>query len=204
MRQRRWLTNTAWLILQMQGNFIIYLDIPSSTIRQRDRIVAELPQFSAARWPIWTRRSVFPSQLVGLAPGDIAVVYAQIAGCASQPTGRNFALRACAAKPMSAAHKNWLSDPIYRHCKEVTDVELHLELNTSCPVPGSYALEAIATVKLTGRRQKVFFDASLAQVRSSALSEHLKTMAGIRSLCCPAAAPQNQASVLVLRKRNTA
>ena len=105
--------------------------------------------------------------------------------------------------PISVAYKNWLTDPIYRHCKEVTDVELHLELSTNCPVPGSYSLEAIATVKLTGRRQKVFSMHRWRKYDPKLLSEHLKSMGWDTLATIPCGnSPKSQASVLVLRKRS--
>ncbi len=46
-----------------------------------------------------------------------------------------------------APYATWLGGPIWRHCKEVERVDLHWRLETRCPVPGSYALHAVATVK---------------------------------------------------------
>lgn len=57
---------------------------------------------------------------------------------------------------MPPAHATFFSGPIRRYCEDVVDVKLELELNTTCPVPGSYALEVMANVKLTGKREKRF------------------------------------------------
>ena len=46
-----------------------------------------------------------------------------------------------------APYATWLSGPIWRHCKQVEQVDFHWRLETRCPVPGSYALHALATVK---------------------------------------------------------
>jgi len=46
-----------------------------------------------------------------------------------------------------APYATWLGGPIWRHCKEVERVDFHWCLETRCPVPGSYALHAVATVK---------------------------------------------------------
>ena len=46
-----------------------------------------------------------------------------------------------------APYATWLSGPIWHHCKEVERVDFHWRLETRCPVPGSYALHAVATVK---------------------------------------------------------
>ena len=46
-----------------------------------------------------------------------------------------------------ALYATWLGGPIWRHCKDVERVDFHWRLETRCPVPGSYALHAVATVK---------------------------------------------------------
>jgi len=46
-----------------------------------------------------------------------------------------------------APYATWLGGPIWRHCKEVERVDFHWRLETRCPVPGSYALHAVAMVK---------------------------------------------------------
>ena len=55
---------------------------------------------------------------------------------------------------VSPAHAAWLSGPIWRHCKDVLSVEFHWNLDTQCPVPGSYALDAVATVQSRGRADR--------------------------------------------------
>lgn len=49
-----------------------------------------------------------------------------------------------------APHVTWLGGPIRRYCKGMVDVKFSLELDTRCPVPGSYGLDFIATVKMSG------------------------------------------------------
>lgn len=49
-----------------------------------------------------------------------------------------------------APHVTWLGGPIRRYCKGMLDVRFSLELDTRCPVPGSYGLDFIATVKMSG------------------------------------------------------
>jgi hypothetical protein len=46
-----------------------------------------------------------------------------------------------------APYAAWLGGPIWRHCKEIDRIDFHWSLETRCPVPGSYALYAVATVK---------------------------------------------------------
>jgi len=51
------------------------------------------------------------------------------------------------ASGVPAPYATWLGGPIWRHCKDVERVDFHWHLETRCPVPGSYALHAVATVQ---------------------------------------------------------
>jgi transcriptional regulator with XRE-family HTH domain len=50
----------------------------------------------------------------------------------------------------------WLSGPLWRHCGRVTSIELAWAVDTHCPVPGSYALHAVATVQSPERPDRRF------------------------------------------------
>ena len=60
------------------------------------------------------------------------------------------------AAGMPPQYAAWLSGPLWRHCKEITNVEFHWKLDIYCPVPGSYALHAIATVGSSQRADRQF------------------------------------------------
>jgi transcriptional regulator with XRE-family HTH domain len=188
----------------MQGNFHHlprYTQLNYTPTRSHRRRIATI--FGGTMASLEHEGQFFRHSLSGLAPGDLAVIYAQLAAASPAQPDAISRLEPALQKPISTAHKNWLTDPIYRYCKEVTDVELHLEINTTCPVPGSYALEAIATVKLTGRRQKVFSMHRWRKYDPDLLSAHLGTMGWetLAQLPC-GSSPKNQAAVLVLRKRS--
>jgi len=51
------------------------------------------------------------------------------------------------ASGVPTPYATWLGGPIWRHCKDVEQVDFHWRLETRCPVPGSYALHAVATVQ---------------------------------------------------------
>ena len=57
---------------------------------------------------------------------------------------------------MTPAEAAWLSGPIWRHCKDVVLVDFHWNLDTHCPLPGSYSLDAIATVQLRSCAERQF------------------------------------------------
>ncbi|HRI48936.1 MAG TPA: L-histidine N(alpha)-methyltransferase [Pseudomonadota bacterium] len=98
----------------------------------------------------------FQHSFVECVPGDLLVLDVQQAhGPADNPEEirrRDPGL----LQPFSKIHAEWLAGPIYRHCKDVVGVEFSMQLDTQCPLPGSYALDAIATVKTTGRPEKRF------------------------------------------------
>ncbi len=50
------------------------------------------------------------------------------------------------ADGVPAPYAAWLAGPLWRYCPQVEQVDFHWDLETHCPVPGSYALHAIATV----------------------------------------------------------
>jgi ring-1,2-phenylacetyl-CoA epoxidase subunit PaaE len=104
---------------------------------------------------------------------------------------------------LTAAHAEWLSGPFLRYSRDVTDVAFRIELNTSCPVPGSYALEAIATVRLTGRRQKEFSAFRFKRYDIGRLADCLSTLGWERVADLPygAAGETPVHTLLLFRKR---
>lgn len=98
----------------------------------------------------------FQHSFVDCVAGDLLVLDVQLAhGSTDDPASIRSQEPAFQA-PFSKAHAEWLAGPIHRHCRDVTGVEFTLELNTQCPMPGSYALDAIATVKAKGQPDRRF------------------------------------------------
>jgi len=60
------------------------------------------------------------------------------------------------AEGVPAPYAAWLAGLLWRHCPHVEQVEFHWNLETQCPVPGSYALHAVATVKSSQRADRQF------------------------------------------------
>ena len=60
------------------------------------------------------------------------------------------------AAGMPPQYAAWLSGPLWRHCKGITSVDFHWKLDSYGPVPGSYALHAIATVGAAQRADRQF------------------------------------------------
>lgn len=94
--------------------------------------------------------------LVGFAPGDLLLLHVDVARASAEDADeirrQDNALRA-GVRP---AHSEWLGGPLRRYCQGVTDVSLRYELETHCPVPGSYCLDALATVTTADKRKRDF------------------------------------------------
>jgi transcriptional regulator with XRE-family HTH domain len=66
-------------------------------------------------------------------------------------------------RPFSKLHADWLGTPIRMHCPDLVSCEFAMDLDTHCPIPGSYALDAVATVKTKDQRVRRF---SMARIKS--------------------------------------
>ena len=60
------------------------------------------------------------------------------------------------ADGVPAPYAAWLSHPLWRHCPQAERINFHWELETRRPIPGSYALHAIATVIASQRAERRF------------------------------------------------
>ena len=88
--------------------------------------------------------------------GDLLLLDMQIArGAATDPAEIRKRDKQWAAG-VTPAEAAWLSGPIWRHCKDVVRVDFHWNLDTHCPLPGSYSLDAIATVQLHSGAERQF------------------------------------------------
>ena len=91
----------------------------------------------------------------------------------------------------------WLGGPIWRHCKDVTDVAFRWELDTQSPIPGSYALEAMATVQSQGRDPRDFSMCRFRRYEPSGLTQCLREL-GWQELAALPYGPADQPSSLLL------
>ncbi len=60
------------------------------------------------------------------------------------------------AEGVPAPYAAWLAGPLWRYCPQVEQVDFHWDLETHGPMPGSYALHAIATVVSSQRADRQF------------------------------------------------
>ena len=98
----------------------------------------------------------FQHSLLGCAPGDLLLLDMQVAMAPADQPAEIRRRDKSWASGVPATHAAWLSGPIWRHCKDAISVDFHWRLDTQCPVPGSYALDAVATVQSRGRAERQF------------------------------------------------
>jgi transcriptional regulator with XRE-family HTH domain len=80
------------------------------------------------------------------------------------------------AEGVPAAYAEWLAGPLWRYCPQVERVDFHWDLETPCPVPGSYALHAIATVMSSQRADRRFSLLRLGRYDPAQLAQCLREM----------------------------
>lgn len=90
------------------------------------------------------------------APDDLFVFDVQVAAGSADDPDEIRAKEHALSQPFQPMHAEWLSGPFRRYCRDVQDVQFHMRLDTRCPVPGSYALDAIATVSSHKRPDRQF------------------------------------------------
>ena len=101
----------------------------------------------------------FKYNLIGCHQGDLLLMDFQLAYASTSDLD---AIRRrepvfSGGKPQGQrAREDWLASAIWRHCRDVSEVKFHYELLTDCAVPGSYSIEAVATVFARGREPRRF------------------------------------------------
>lgn len=94
--------------------------------------------------------------LVGCAPSDLLLIDMQLAYASASHPDEIRRKDPALHSPVKTAWADWLAGPIWRHCQGVSEVRFDLELITQCPIPGSYALDFVATVRRLGKPERKF------------------------------------------------
>lgn len=142
----------------------------------------------------------FQHNLITCAPGDFLVLDMQLAQAPADRPEQIKAKDKTWATGVPPAHQAWLSGPIKRHCKDVQAIEFSLRLDTQCPVPGSYALDVIATVKSEGRADRQFSIFRFRRYDPTKLEECLSSLGWQRLLAMPFGEPEKTSMVMLFVK----
>lgn len=100
--------------------------------------------------------SFFRHTLIGFAPGDLLMLDIDLTHASAEDPAEIRKCDPALQGGVRPAHIEWLGGPLLRYCNGAVDVQMHYELETHCPVPGSYCLDALAAVKLADGREKRF------------------------------------------------
>lgn len=98
----------------------------------------------------------FTHSLLGFAAGDLLLVHIQMVHAPADRPDEVKRHEPALTGGLPAAHAEWLGGPLWRYCQDVADVQFNLVLDTHCLVPGSYGIDAVATVKTHSNREKRF------------------------------------------------
>ena len=94
--------------------------------------------------------------LAGFTTGDLLLLDVDVAHAPSHLPDEIRKNDPAIQQSVRPAHVEWLGGPLLRYCNGAVDVHLRYELETNCPVPGSYSLDTLATVKMNDGREKLF------------------------------------------------
>lgn len=120
--------------------------------------------------------SFFRHSLVGFAPGDLLLLDVDLTHASASDTAEIRKKDPALQNGVRPAHIEWLGGPLLRYCNGAVDVQLRYELETNCPVAGSYCLDALATVKLADGREKRFSVFRFKRYDAPSLIQLLETL----------------------------
>lgn len=144
----------------------------------------------------------FKDCLSSAEPGDLAVLDFMLAYGSTERPEEIKARDPVLTEPMPHAIKTWLSGPFTRYANAtVTDYRYHLDLD--CPIPGSYALEPLLTVKSTAQGERQFYFTRARRYDPDRLAECLSGLGWDRIMYTHfgPTMQRNRPALMVLRKR---
>ena len=130
-------------------------------------------------------------------PGDLLLVDLQLARSSPAAPEEIKKRERTWGGGVSPALAAWLGGPIWRHCKDTSNVEFRWKLDTQSPIPGSYALDAIATVQAPSRDPREFSMYRFRRYDPSGLTQCLREL-GWHELAALPYGPADQTSSLQL------
>jgi transcriptional regulator with XRE-family HTH domain len=136
-------------------------------------------------------------------PGDLLLLDIPLAcGSASDPEDLKQRDSGWSAG-ISPAQATWLGGPLWRHCPDTTHVTFRWELDTRCPIPGSYALEAVASVQSRERPERQFSLFRFRRYEPRRLTECLRALGWEPIVALPYGPDDNPASLALFVARGT-
>ena len=109
-------------------------------------------------------------------PGDLLLVDLQLARGAPASQEDIKKLDRTWSRDVPPLLADWLGGPIWRHCKNVTNVQFRWERDPQSPISGSYALEAMAMVQSRDRAPREFSMYRFRRYEPSGLTQCLREL----------------------------
>ncbi len=131
-------------------------------------------------------------------PGDFLVMDVQLARGNVEDLASIHENDPALLTPFPKLYSDWLSGPIYRCCPDVASVDFSMRLDTQCPVPGSYAVEAVATVRSNQRSTRQFSMFRFKRYELARLSECMKRLGWEPLLSLPFGVGTEKSACLLL------
>jgi len=186
-------------VFAMQGNFY---NLPRftqlhyrSAFSRRRRVLTML---GLTMCNLQDETAFFKQSLMSFATGDLLVL--DFIEAAPKPWSKN---DSAVNRPVPEEQREFLGGPIWRYCREVTDVSFRYELGTSLVVPDSYAIYANATVRSKDGSEKVLTMFKSKRYDPEKLEAALKSVGWdlVESFRYPHTV-QQCAHIMLLRKRS--
>ena len=118
----------------------------------------------------------FTHSLLGFAAGDLFLIHIQMVHAPVERPDEIRKREPVLSQGLPAPHAEWLGGPLWRYCPDVADVQFTLTLDVHCLVPGSYGIDAVATVKTHNNREKRFSVFRFKRYDSKQFAEFLSAL----------------------------
>lgn len=191
---------TVWA---MHGNFHHLSGYPMFETRKKGNSVRVFSMLGNTLANLDNEVRFFRDTLSGCVPGDYFLADFTVAHASADSPDEIRQKDPVLRTPVPAARANWLGGPLRRYCKELRDVEFSVELDTQCPIRGSYETLYVATASMIGGmppRRFVMFRCKLYD--PTKLVESLASIGWQCELLTPYAGnDRNKIMLMLLRKQ---
>ena len=115
----------------------------------------------------------FQHTLVGLVPNDLLIVDLGLGFGSPENPAEILSRDPVLSRSVPETHAEWLSGPIWRYSKEVRNVNLAYQLDTTSQFPGAYTIDTLAKVQLNTGEERRFSVFRFRRYDAQRFAEHL-------------------------------
>ena len=103
--------------------------------------------------------------------------------------------------PFKKGTAEWLGTPLVAHCREYVSHDFSIHLVSQCLIPGSYALDAVATVRTRSQAERRFSMFRFKRYDEGLLAESLARFGWEKLVCLPIGESDRAPMAMLLVKR---